>query len=184
MVATRNPSRGHIWGTNGEERARRFPCDRHLAERDDAYHRAIDVSAPPAIVFRWLCQLRVGTYSYGGIPLARGARELTPGLDALERGQWFMGSFELVEFERDRHLTLALRRGAWAYGDVVVTYLVEPAAGDGSRLLVKLVLRYPRLVARLYRVVGPWLDLVMMRRQLLNLKRLAERRVRSGGFEA
>jgi hypothetical protein len=61
---------------------------------------------------------------------------------------------------------------------VAVSYVIEPAAGDRARLLVKIVLRYPRLRAPLYRLVGPGLDLVMMRRQLMTLKRLSEEAVR------
>jgi hypothetical protein len=42
-------------------------------------------------------------------------------------------------------------------------------------LLVKLLVKHPRgLYGTLMRIVLPWGDLVMMRRQLLNLKRLAE----------
>ena len=46
------------------ERELPFPCDRHLADHDGAYWRAIDVEAPAPLVFRWLCQLRVTPYSY------------------------------------------------------------------------------------------------------------------------
>jgi hypothetical protein len=57
---------------------------------------------------------------------------------------------------------------------------VEPAAGGATRLLAKLVLRpRPSLRYRLALWLLAWGDLVMMRRQLLNLKALAERSQRA-----
>jgi hypothetical protein len=63
---------------------------------------------------------------------------------------------------------------------VCVTYTVAPAGEEGCRLVVKLVGRYPHgAVGRLLlQPTMPWLDLFMMRRQLLNLKGLAERDAR------
>jgi len=101
---------------------------------------------------------------------------LTEGLDKLELGQRFMTMFELVEFEQDRHITLLANRFRWIFGDVAVSYMLPPTPGDGCRLLVKLLGRYH--YGRIGRLLGgwtmPWLDLFMMRRQLLNLKGLAE----------
>jgi hypothetical protein len=46
---------------------------------------------------------------------------------------------------------------------------------DRCRLLVKIVARYPRgLTGTLMRWGLPWVDLVMMRRQLMNFRSLAE----------
>jgi hypothetical protein len=46
----------------------------------------------------------------------------------------------------------------------------------GSRLVAKILLRYPKgAYGTLLRTVLPTLDLVMFRKQLLNLKRLTER---------
>jgi polyketide cyclase/dehydrase/lipid transport protein len=167
------------WGSTAAERALPFPCDRHLGDPDAAYFRAVDVDAAPSVVFRWLCQLRAAPYSYDWIDNLgrRSPRELTPGLERLEVGQTVMTIFELVEFEPDRHITAVTRRAQRLFGEVAATYLVVPQPGtDGSRLVVKLRVRYPpnpfgRL---LIRPLLPWGDLVMMRRQLLNLKRLAE----------
>lgn len=168
-----------IWGSTPAERELPFPCDRHLADPDGAYWRAIDVEAPAPLVFRWLCQLRVTPYSYDLLDnLGRPSPQtLTEGLDHLELGQRFMTMFELVEFEQDRHITLLANRFRWIFGDVAVSYMALPAPGGGCRLLVKLLGRYH--YGRIGRLLGgwtmPWLDLFMMRRQLLNLKGLAER---------
>jgi hypothetical protein len=56
----------------------------------------------------------------------------------------------------------------------VMSYVLVPKDGDTTRLLFKLVMRTSRLVA-LGLSVG---DLIMARRQLLNLKLLAERHAR------
>jgi hypothetical protein len=129
---------------------------------DDALYRGIDVEAPAPVVFRWLCQLRAAPYSYDLIDNLgrRSPRRLTPGLERLELGQRFMTIFRLVEFEPDRHVTLRTR-------NVVVTYLVEPTGARSSRLLVKLRGLGGRIM--------PIADLFMMRKQLMTLKRLAER---------
>jgi hypothetical protein len=108
-------------------------------------------------------------------------QQLTPGLDNLAVGQDVMRIFSLVAFDQDRHLTIRVKPRSEAFkifGDVVVSYLIEPSLADsssGCRLLVKLVATYLSGVkGRMMRALLPWGDLIMMRRQLLNLKRLAE----------
>ena len=175
-----DPSVAASWGTTAAERALVYPCDRFLAEPDAALYRGVGVEAPPQHVFRWLCQLRVAPYSYDWIDNLgrRSPRRLIPGLERLEVGQRFMTIFTLVDFDPDVHVTLRTRPGTSAarvFGDVVVTYLVSPHGEGSSRLLAKLLVRYPRgLLATPMRWLLPWGDLVMMRRQLLNLKELAE----------
>ena len=90
------------WGTTQEERAAPLPCDRFLPEADDVADRALDVAAPPAVVFRRLCQLRVAPYSYDLVDNLgrRSPRELTPGLDDLELGQRFAHIFRLATSSR------------------------------------------------------------------------------------
>jgi len=168
----------HEWGSTPTDRAMDFACDRWLDQPDDVMYRAVDVAASPPTVFRWLCQLRVAPYSYDWIDNwgRESPRALTPGLDELAVGQRVM-IFELVEFERDRHLTLVLRDGRGLFGDVAITYLVAPEADGTSRLVAKLLVRYPPgLYGWLASIWLPWGDLVMMRKQLLNLKSLAEGR--------
>ena len=169
----------YTWGSTPAERADAFPCDRHLTNGDTSLFRALDISAPARVVFRWLCQLRVAPYSYDWIDNwgRTSPRTLTPGVERLAPGQVVMSIFELVEFERDRHLTIRIRdrRALRAFGDVAGTYRVHPTSPTTSRLVVKLVVGYPRSwYGAVLRWLLPWADLVMMRRQLLTLKELAE----------
>ncbi len=138
--------------------------------------RAIDVEAPQAVVFRWLCQLRAAPYSYDKLDNfgRRSPQELTPGLEQLERGQRVATIFRLVEFEPGESLTI-LHRGR-VFGEVACTYWAKRLGEERSRIVVKLVWSPARgsLAGRLERALLPPGDLVMMRRQLLNLKELAE----------
>ena len=164
------------WGTTAAERARAFPCDRWLPGADDALFRAVDVDAPAAVVFRWLCQLRVAPYSYDWIDnFGRPSpRRLTPGLEALAVGQRAMSFFEIVEFEHDRHLTAVTRSAL--FGEIAASYVVVPRDAASCRLVVKVLVRHPPApVGWMTRALLPWGDLVMMRKQLLTLKTLAER---------
>ena len=172
------------WGTEPEERRLAFPCDGMIPQPDDALYRGVTVNASPNTVFRWLCQMRVAPYSYDWVDNGgrQSPRQLTAGLENLVIGQDVMRIFTLTAFEKDRHLTLRLKAKSSAsrtFGDVAVSYVVVPFTDDlhpqRCRLLVKLIVKHPRgLYGRIMRTVLPWGDLIMMRRQLLNLKRLAE----------
>jgi len=176
MLVRVSTSVARVWGSTPEERESPFPCDALAGAGALACWRAVDVQAAPAILFRWLCQLREAPYSYDWID-NRGRRSpgtLTPGLDELEVGQTLMGVFSLASFERDRHLTL--RTAAGRFGTFFVTYRVDSHAADRCRLVVKLVADLPvGIVGRALAALFPWADLAMMRRQLLNLKWYSER---------
>jgi hypothetical protein len=142
------------------------------------------------VVFRWLCQLQLGSYSYDWIshPGRRSPQALVEGLEELHLGQRGMSIFELVEFERGRHLTVRMtfdtREGRLYHrfiDEIVATYLVVPGTAGDCRLVLKYCVRYQAgLAGRAARVLMPWLDLVMSRKQLLNFKGLAERTARGG----
>jgi hypothetical protein len=171
---------GDSWGVEPAEAALAFPCDR-LPEKFDAdYYRGVTVHASPAMTYRWLCQLRVAPYSYDWIDNygRQSPRRLTPGLEKLEIGQTVMRIFDLIDFETDLQITCRIKprtSPSRLFGDVVVSYLIVPRSDRECRLLAKLRVGYPRgPMGRLMRVILPPGDLVMMRRQLLNLEGLAE----------
>jgi hypothetical protein len=171
----------HTWNTTIEERSRSYPCDGVIGGTTSALYRAIDVEAAAPLVFRWLCQLRVAPYSYDWIDNfgRRSPQQLMPGLDALAVGQPVMRIFRLISFERNRQITVRFRSRGFArhaFGDLAVTYDVKVVSENASRIVAKLLVRYPpRPHGWLVRLLLPWGDLVMMRKQLMNLKRLAER---------
>ncbi len=171
------------WGSTPEERSERYGCDGIVAEPHVVAWRAVDVAAPKALVFRWVCQLRVAPYSYDLIDNLgrRSPRRLTPGLGALALGQRFMTVFTLVGLEPGTAVTL--ETSSQVLGHVACTYRVSAGEGDTSRLVVKLVAAAPSrfgVVGRaILRFLLPGGDLVMMRRQLLTLKTLAERDART-----
>src|SRR3989442_6907518 len=154
------PSLVATWGSTATERALSFPCDRYLPEPDDALFRAVGIDAPATVLFRWLCQLKVAPYSYDWIDNfgRTSPRRLIPGLEALAVGQRFMALFELVEFEPDRDLTLRLHGSV--FGDVAVTYRIIPMGERSTRLVVKLLMRYPIPLRPLAPWIAPALDLI------------------------
>jgi hypothetical protein len=168
----------HSWGTTPRERELEFDCDRFVADPADALFRAVTIHAPPALLFRWLCQLRVAPYSYDWIDnLGRHSpRELTPGLDRLEVRQRIMTVFRLASFKPGSHITAVLKRPAPLFRGLAVTYMVLPEGRERSRLVAKIAVAYPRNpLGTAARLLLPPGDLVMMRKQLLTLKELAER---------
>jgi hypothetical protein len=167
------------WGSTAAEREASYPCEEFVPGATLAVFRAIDISAPVPVVFRWLCQLRVAPYSYDLLDNLgrRSPKKLTPGAEELEVGQRVMTIFHVASFEHDRHLTIVCDGiGKKLLGSVSSTYRVD-ATEDGSRLVLKLVCDPPggRLLAAPYRWVMPWFDLFMMRKQFLNLRRLSEK---------
>jgi hypothetical protein len=164
------------WGTTEAERSEHYSCDDFIDSTDLTLFRAVSVAAPQRIACRWLAQMRVAPYSYDLVDNFghRSPRTADPALESLEVGQPFMGMFTLAAFEPGRSITLDTGR-SW-YGRVVVTYRVTAVPDAGCRLVAKLVTDLaPSVAGRLLRLVLPLGDLVMMRKQLLTLKTLAEK---------
>jgi hypothetical protein len=176
VEAVRDLSVVGTWRSSADERAAVYPCDGLIDRSDRVLFRAVDVDAPAGLVFRWLCQLRVAPYSYDWIDNLgrRSPRQVTEGLDELSVGQRFMTIFRLAAFEEGRSITLDSTTRA--FGRVAVTYQVTSATAHRSRLVANLAFVAPRrLYGRVMRQLLPAGDLVMMRKQLLTLKALAER---------
>ncbi|MCW2819266.1 MAG: hypothetical protein JWR42_2053 [Marmoricola sp.] len=170
--------RVRFWNVTPAERTAAHPADRHVPEGGGHVVRAVDVEADPALVWRWVCQLQLAPYSYDLVDNLgrRSPRSLTPGAEELTLGQRFLIG-PLVELDDGRAVTAATRGlAARVCGPVALSYEVVPGVGSRSRILACLATGPAR--GRVDRVAQELLgvgDLVMMRRQLLTLRDLAER---------
>lgn len=173
------------WGTIEKERTGTEECMKYVPPPLDTYYRGITVHADRATIWRWLCQMRAAPYSYDWIDNygRRSPRELTPGLDELQAGQPILVIFEVVGFERDRHITVQIKPGLrWFWGNTCCTFRVEDAEdGNGCRLLMIMTVHDlpSRLAGRtgvyqLRKYFFPWAELVMVHKQFRTFKMLAE----------
>jgi hypothetical protein len=161
---------GSRWGVADDETTRRYPCDEFVSFPILEAWRGVTVHTAPAAVWPWLAQVRIAPYSYDWIDNRgrRSPRHLV-GLPEPRVGDAFTtaGRRELgriVSVERERQLTGTIS-GAF------MSYVLLPGKQDTTRLLLKVVMATNRWIAPALSVG----DLIMARRQLLNLKQLAER---------
>jgi hypothetical protein len=159
---------GDRWGVTAAEAARSYPCDAVVPRPVLQAWRGVTVDAPPAAVWPWVTQIRLAPYSYDWIDnLGRRSPAELRGLGDPRPGQ----NFTAVA-ARPIGEVLCVEAGVQLTGRIagaVMSYVL--VAQDGStRLLLKIVMARLRAAAPLVSVG----DLVMARRQLLNLKRLAE----------
>lgn len=170
------------WNTTAEDRAARFACDNYLDMPVRRLTRAITITAPSTVVFRWLCQLKVAPYSYDWIDHRgrRSPRRLTPGAERLANGQPFL-VFTLVEFQEGASLTGVIQpRFQRLYGPLTTTYAIQPRKNGECRLTARLTAGATTRLQRVRRALLACGDLIMMRKQLLTLKELAELHTTSG----
>jgi hypothetical protein len=161
---------GDRWGVTPTETERRYPCDEIVANPVLEAWRGVTVRASPEQVWPWLGQIRLGPYSYDWIDnLGRRSPQQLHGLPDPVVGEPFTTAFRgrrlgrILAVSSGEHLTATIM-GA------VMSYVLVPDGPD-TRLLLKIVTRGGRVYAPLLSVG----DLIMARRQLLNLARLAER---------
>ncbi len=178
-------SRGRLpfaWGATAAEIAAAYPSAGLVGEPRLELWRAVDVHAPAEDVYRWLVQLRVAPYSYDWIDNLgrRSPRELTPALGALEVGQRVLIAFRVAAVVPGREFTaVAGPLARRLFGPTAITYRVGAASGGSpSRLVVRVDVGIRGPLGRLRGTLLAWGDLVMMRRQLLNLAALAEGELR------
>lgn len=167
-----------VWGATQSELRESYLCDT-LAPTGDRLARAVTSTAPAPAVYRWLCQLRVAPYSYDWLDnFGRlSPRHLVSGVEELAVGQRVMTIFDLVHHTPGRDLTIVIRPGLpeRVFGPVAVTYRVTATPG-GSRLVAVLRIgdRQGGPMSAVRRHLLAWGDLLMMRKQVLTLARLAE----------
>ena len=158
------------WGATGAEVAAHYGCDDVVARPVAAAWRAVTVDAAPDRVWSWVCQIRLAPYSYDWIDnFGRRSPQELRGLPEPSPGEPFTASAG-----RPLGRVIAVQSGVELTARImgaVTSYRVTPA-GDATRLVMKIVMPGYRPLAPLL-VAGDW---VMARRQLLNLKRLAESR--------
>lgn len=166
------------WGTEPWERELEFPCDLYGGNFSDAYFRGITIRAEPETIFPWHCQMKVAPYSYDWIDnLGRKSpRYIIPGRDRLAMGQKFMFIFDQVDFQQNRHLTLRVdKRFRKLFGDTLISYIIVRQQPNLSRLLAKILIKYPRgPLGILVKTLLPPGDLIMMRKQFINFRNLSE----------
>jgi hypothetical protein len=161
---------GERWGVADEEVARRYPCDELMPSPAVQLWRGVTVHASPAAVWPWICQIRLAPYSYDwldnlGRRSPRELREL-PDPQPGERFSCIGGRFgvgRVLSVAHEENLTATIL-GA------LMSYVLVPQ-GASTRLLLKIVMKdNPWYAGPL--ALGDW---PMARRQLKNLKSLAER---------
>jgi hypothetical protein len=161
---------GDRWGVTADEIARRYPCDGELGGRVPALQawRGVTVNATPQVLWSWIGQIRLAPYSYDWIDnLGRRSPQELLVLPEPVPGEHFTTSARR-QCGRILSVSPAEQLTAWIAG-AVMSYVLVPT-GDQTRLLLKIVMVKGRRLAP-FVSAG---DLVMARRQLLNLKRLAE----------
>lgn len=161
---------GQRWGVTDDEVARHYPCDDVVPTPALQVWRGVTVHAPPERVWPWVRQIRLAPYSYDKVDnLARRSPQELRDLPEPKPGDRFtcVGGRRdvgrVLAAEPGVHLTAAILR-------VVMSYVLVPS-GDGTRLLLKIAIPERRWWGPPL-AVGDW---PMARRQLLNLKQLAER---------
>ena len=161
---------GARWGVADSETTLQYPCDEFVSSPSLVAWRGVTVHAAPEAVWPWLTQVRVAPYSYDWIDNRgrRSPRRLL-GLSEPRVGDAFTtaGRRELgriVSVDRERQLTGTI----WG---AFMSYLLVPEEHETTRLLLKVVMTTNRVIAPALSVG----DLIMARRQLLNLKELVER---------
>jgi len=157
---------GRYWNVTLIERAESFECDSAMDGHTDVeqWLRAIDADAPVDVTYRWLCQFKIAPYSYDWIDNIgrRSPKTLTAGACDVAIGQRFL-VFRITAFAADDHITGRITPGfARLYGELAVTYQVRPRGADTTRVVVALAAAADSTPSRL------------RRRQLLNLRKLAE----------
>ena len=140
--------------------------------------RAINVNAAPEELFAWVTQLRRAPYSYDWADNLgrRSPQTIDRTLVHVSAGDSVMTIFTVMAVVPGTSMTVSMNKGTPTplFGPMTVHYEVEPR-GAVSRLVVEMVVpQLPGPLTTFRRYALAWGDLFMMRKQLSELKRLAE----------
>jgi hypothetical protein len=159
---------GDRWGVTSDEVARHYPCDDVVPAPVLQAWRGVTVHAMPDEVWPWVAQIRLAPYSYDWID-NRGRRSPQ---ELRNIGQPVSGQPFTIAGNRSLGRILSAEPTVQLTARImsaVMSYVLVPT-DDSTRLLLKVVVARRAWLAP-FLSIG---DLVMARRQLLNLKRLAE----------
>ena len=160
---------GDRWGVTAAEITRRYPCDDVVPSPALQAWRGVTVRAESGHVWPWVTQIQLAPYSYDWLDnLGRRSPRRLHGLPDPVPGDYFTAALGGRPAGRILSVIPGEQLTARIMG-AVMSYVLVPD-GPSTRLLLKVVTAGGQLLAPLL-TVG---DLVMARRQLLNLARLAE----------
>jgi hypothetical protein len=160
---------GDRWGVTEAEIDRRYPCDQFVPEPGLQLWRAVTVHAPPDRVWPWVIQIRLGPYSYDWVDnLGRRSPRRLRNVPEPLPGDAFTSALGGRDLGRILVITPGQALTAKIMG-AVMSYVLVPH-GSNTRLLLKVVASRGGIAGQLLSIG----DLIMARRQLLNLARLAE----------
>jgi hypothetical protein len=163
---------GDRWGVSRAETMRRYPCDDLVPDPVLQAWRGVTVRAGPERVWPWVGQIRLAPYSYDWIDnLGRRSPQALRGLPEPVVGEPFTAAFGGLHVGRIVGVELGVQVTGTIMGAVMSYVLVPVDERPHTRLLLKIVIARGRAIAPLLSVG----DLIMARRQLLNLAALAER---------
>lgn len=159
---------GDRWNVTDDEVARHYACDDFVDRPTLQAWRGVSVDATPEALWPWVGQIRIAPYSYDWIDnLGRRSPQRLMGLS-----EPVVGEPLTTAATRRFGRILAVEPPKQLTGEIMgacISYVLVPES-QTTRLLMK-------IVTPMSRWLGPALsvgDLIMARRQLLNLKRLAE----------
>jgi hypothetical protein len=161
---------GDRWGVTDSEVLRSYPCDDFVTAPTLRAWRGVGVAAPADAVWPWVVQVRLAPYSYDWID-NRGRRSPRELVDLPDPR---VGDRFTTAGGRELGRIVSVDPGTQLTGKIMgafMSYVLVPQDDDTTRLLLKVVTRTNRWTA-IGLSIG---DLIMARRQLLNLKQLAER---------
>lgn len=173
------------WGATDEEVQRSMPGDDQVPHPMLQATRAITIRASAAEIWPWLIQMgyrRAGWYSYDmldneGIHVNR----IIPELQHLEVGDVMKtdaeGGFTVTAIDPNRSLVLIIRN---LYAQISSAIVLDEIDKEQTRLIMRLRANYkPGLWTTLFYLIFEPGDFLMMRKELLGIKRRAEQMSRS-----